>query len=194
VSPGARDQKRRETHGRIERAALELFANQGFEATSIEDIAEQAEVGPRTVLRYFAAKRDLVFATADADLAVLRGMLGETAPDLPATDAVVEAVEAFADHLDREITRSRARAVGDDEALNPWASAIRDEWASVLGADLARGRKRLDEHDGAVLVSSALFALQQAVVAWSTSPDGARPLRAVVTDRMTALRRLGSGV
>jgi AcrR family transcriptional regulator len=56
-----RDRKARETRGRIAAAALELFVGQGYEETSIDQIADGAGVSRRTVFRHFATKEAILF-------------------------------------------------------------------------------------------------------------------------------------
>jgi AcrR family transcriptional regulator len=56
-----RDRKTRETRARIAEAALELFASQGYAETTIDHIAAAADVGRRTVFRYFPTKEAILF-------------------------------------------------------------------------------------------------------------------------------------
>jgi AcrR family transcriptional regulator len=56
-----RDRRARETRGRIADTALDLFAAQGYADTTIDQIAGAAGVGRRTVFRYFATKREILF-------------------------------------------------------------------------------------------------------------------------------------
>jgi AcrR family transcriptional regulator len=58
---GLRERKKQQTREAIARVALELFDQKGFAATTIPEIAEAADVSPRTVSSYFPAKEDLVF-------------------------------------------------------------------------------------------------------------------------------------
>ncbi|MFI6870049.1 TetR/AcrR family transcriptional regulator [Nocardia sp. NPDC050406] len=60
--PGLRERKKRQTRDRIIDVALELCDTQGFEATTVEQIADAADVSPRTVNRYFTNKEDIVLA------------------------------------------------------------------------------------------------------------------------------------
>jgi AcrR family transcriptional regulator len=83
---GLRERKRARTRRAIADAALELFARQGFHATTIPQIAEAADVSPRTVSGYFPAKEDLAFPDADERITALERRLraratGETAAD-----------------------------------------------------------------------------------------------------------------
>jgi AcrR family transcriptional regulator len=62
--PGLRERKKRATRIAIRDAAMRLFATQGFAATTIDRIAEAADVSRATVFGYFATKEDIVFGDA----------------------------------------------------------------------------------------------------------------------------------
>ncbi len=83
---GLRERKKARTRETIARAAMELFDEQGYHATTIAQIAEAADVSPRTVSAYFPAKEELAFPwqaeSFDALAARLRERpLDETAPE-----------------------------------------------------------------------------------------------------------------
>ena len=59
---GLRERKKERTRATITRVALELFARDGFAATTLSAIADAAEVSPRTVSTYFPSKEGIVFA------------------------------------------------------------------------------------------------------------------------------------
>jgi AcrR family transcriptional regulator len=56
------DRKRRRAREAIRRAALDLFTERGFDAVSVSDIAERAEVGRTTFFRYFGDKQEVLFS------------------------------------------------------------------------------------------------------------------------------------
>jgi AcrR family transcriptional regulator len=60
TAPGRREENKQRTRSALEEAAARLFALQGFEATTVRDIAAAAGVGERTFFRYFPSKEDLV--------------------------------------------------------------------------------------------------------------------------------------
>jgi AcrR family transcriptional regulator len=72
----------------ILRAAYELFAERGFEATTIVEVAEHAEVSPRTVTLYFPSKLDLAMAQSAALADRLAAALREKRPGWLAVDAL----------------------------------------------------------------------------------------------------------
>ncbi len=58
-APGLRERKKAKTRAAIQRHALQLFREQGYEATTVEHIAEAAEVSPSTFFRYFRTKEEV---------------------------------------------------------------------------------------------------------------------------------------
>lgn len=76
----------------IERAALTLFAERGYEATTIADIAAAAEVAPRTVSLYFPTKLDLALAYSNAAARRMMALLADSGDDEPLVEALVRFV------------------------------------------------------------------------------------------------------
>lgn len=79
----------------LERLGFELFAQRGFDGTTVDDIADAAGIGRRTFFRYFASKNDLVWGDFEAQLARLEALLAAAGPDTPMMDAIRRAVVEF---------------------------------------------------------------------------------------------------
>jgi AcrR family transcriptional regulator len=84
-SPGLRERKKQKTRWAIQEHAMRLFAQQGYDETTVEQIAAAAEVSPSTFFRYFKSKEDLVIQDRydDAIFEAIRSAPAELAP-LPA--------------------------------------------------------------------------------------------------------------
>lgn len=81
---------------RIRAASRELFASQGFDATTTRQIADRAQVGLTTLFLYASDKRDLLFLACNDDLAELtERAFADVPPDLPLVDQLVVAFRHF---------------------------------------------------------------------------------------------------
>jgi AcrR family transcriptional regulator len=118
---GVREDKKRETRARLERAALDLFARRGYDGTTVEDVAAAAGVSARTAFRYFPAKADLVFADAEADLAALRAELSTQDRSLPALEAIRLALVQFSERIGSPLSAERGRVI-DSNPPSPRAA------------------------------------------------------------------------
>ena len=106
-----RERKKVATRHLLMNVALERFAAQGFDNTTVDEIAAAADVAPRTFFRYFPTKVDVLFADHPEELALVRETLAARPSDEPVVDAVRRAVlegigKAVADPS-RFLTRSR---------------------------------------------------------------------------------------
>lgn len=82
-----------DSHGRLARAAIELFGERGFEQTTVADIARRAGLTERTFFRYFADKREVLFDGAGQLQEQLVAAVAAAPPVTAPLDAVVAALE-----------------------------------------------------------------------------------------------------
>jgi AcrR family transcriptional regulator len=95
TTPGLRERKKARTRAAIQAHALRLFAEQGYEATTIEQIAEAAEISPSTYFRYFRTKEDVVVED-DYDPMILAAFEAAGPADRPLTRLRVAVREMLA--------------------------------------------------------------------------------------------------
>jgi AcrR family transcriptional regulator len=122
-TPGLRERKKRRTREQVVAAARELFAERGYDATSVADIAEAAEIGQSTFFVYFPTKADVLFAGYDEVVDEYMQAVSSRSPRETAIDATI------AWHADR-----RARLALDGEASSEirwWRNHLR----SLIDAD-----------------------------------------------------------
>ncbi len=81
---GLRERKKHATRKAIHEAGLRLFAEHGFAATTMDHIAEAADVSRATVFTHYAAKEDVVFGDAPLAIAALAEQLRDTSATIPA--------------------------------------------------------------------------------------------------------------
>ncbi|MGA5350533.1 TetR/AcrR family transcriptional regulator [Streptomyces griseoincarnatus] len=142
--PGLRERKKTKTREAIRGATYALVAERGYDSTTIEQIAERAEVSPSTVFRYFPTKEDIVI-TDEYDEPLLAELAARPA-DEPWTDSVRYVIRK-AVHLavteQPEITTLRARLMLEVPAVR----ARMRETLTGIGrtlADAIAGRTGLD--------------------------------------------------
>jgi AcrR family transcriptional regulator len=92
ATEGRRERKRRQTRERIENAAMSLFLERGFEATTIEDITEAADVSKRSFFDYFPSKEEVVAAWQDSFSDRLVAAIAARPKDEPTIEAVEAAI------------------------------------------------------------------------------------------------------
>lgn len=181
ASPGRRERKKLETREAIKEAAHRLFAERGYEATTVKEIADAADVAERTFFRYFAAKEDLLLpdlvmlfqaferATAarppgEPPLTAIREAAIEVFCD-PAT-TVFSALRPRADTLDLDVAGRLMRAFIDSE----------DRLALVLAARVRNGQDDAGADKWAAVVARAAMAAARvgfrAVLADAGAPSG----------------------
>ena len=114
---GLRERKKQRTREQIVEAAMRLFAERGYHATTIADIAQAADVAPRTFFSYFPSKEAVVFHNVDGDLDGLASTLRERLPGETAFDALRRWIDLkFEDwQADKDDALLRKRLCREDE-------------------------------------------------------------------------------
>jgi AcrR family transcriptional regulator len=122
----------------IEEAAAELFLEQGYDRTTVDDIARRAGVGRATFFNYFPSKPDLLWVDVDEALDALRGELASSAGEL---SSVVAALRAIASRLGPEripLVVTQLDLIGGRQEVTAAGLSRIATLASLLCATLAR--------------------------------------------------------
>lgn len=98
-----------DSRGRLERAALDLYTERGFDQTTVAEIAERAGLTERTFFRYFADKREVLFSGQDALLQLFVDSIVDAPASLSAIDAVGAALEAAGPVFEERHQHARRR-------------------------------------------------------------------------------------
>jgi TetR/AcrR family transcriptional regulator, regulator of mycofactocin system len=161
------------THAEIERVALDLFAERGFEATTVDEIAAAAGVGRRTLFRYFESKNDIAWGDFDWVMARLREALDEGA-DAPLMEALRHGVVESNRYPPKEEPglRTRMTLITGSAALQAHSALRYAEWRGVV-ATWAAGRRgeAPDDFVPRVIAYAALGSAMASFERWVASED-----------------------
>lgn len=186
-TPGLRERNRARTHDRIRREAQAAFAARGFDAVTVEEVAEAAEVSRSTLFRYFPTKEDLVLGSDAARLDALRAGFLDRPADEPVLTSLRHALVALADAYegDRDELLARYRLIRATPALADrvfeYQSAREDALAAAIAARLPG-----DDLRPQVLAAAGMAVVRVAMRTWLTT-DSDRTLSDVAGEALDAL-------
>ena len=162
-----RERKKLKTRESIQREAMRLIQKQGYEKTTIEQIAAAVEISPSTFFNYFPNKEDVVLY--DAYDPIIGKLLLERPADEPLSVAIRKVLEEMAGifERDREIILARARLWLDEPSLRArlWEELERGrDFMSMLIAQ--RSGRDPDDFDIRVTVMVIVMAAMEAMREW----------------------------
>lgn len=176
MSVGLRERKKQRTRAALHDAALELFAERGFEATSVEAITDRAGVSARTFFRYFAAKDEVLFVGHEEELAHWVQTLGSG----PARETLAQAlrratlaiaqrfVDAHAGEHGRALMARRFAVLAAEPALARRSLAfdgLARRQAAAAIAELMGWDPAIDPR-ASMIAAAAMAAVDTATEAW----------------------------
>ena len=163
---GLRERKKQRTREQIIEAAMGLFAERGFHATTIADIASAADVAPRTFFSYFPSKEAVVFHNVDRNLEGLASTLRDRLPGETAFDALRRWIDAMYDEWMAEADAAllRKRLCREDEGLANFEGGmmarIHDLLLEAIADDLGEPHDALRPRLVAAATMAALTSLE----------------------------------
>ena len=139
-SIAGRGRPRSASSEQVSAVALDLFARNGFEQTTLDDVAAAVGVSRRTLLRYYPSKNDLVWGAFSEHLERFRAVLAAAPEDEPLFDVVWRGVTAFNDYGPDELPRLRIRMelITGVPALQAHSALRYAAWRSVVAEFVAR--------------------------------------------------------
>jgi AcrR family transcriptional regulator len=136
AKPGLRERKKQQTRETIAHAALRLFAERGYDETTLAEIAEAADVAPRTIFAYFESKEDILFSEESTFLDELRRRLDERPADATTVDALREFLGCMESPNDE--ARLRKKVIMANPALQMKMRARHVQLEPMLAESIAR--------------------------------------------------------
>jgi AcrR family transcriptional regulator len=182
--PGAR--------GRLEQAALALFIERGFEQATVAEIAGRAGLTERTFFRYFADKREVLFAGAGTLQEFLVRSVADAPHALAPIDAVAAALEAAAAVFQerREYSRQRQAVIDANAELQERELIKLASLASALAEAL---RRRGVSDPAASLTAEAGIAVFKIAFGRWVNATGQADLPQLIRDSLHELKAVTAG-
>jgi AcrR family transcriptional regulator len=189
---GLRERKKLKTRRSIQDHALRLFTAHGYDATTVEQIAEAAEISPSTFFRYFPTKEDVV--VADEYDTVMAEVFPAQPPELSPIEAMRRMLREVLGHAyatDREQLTARIRLILSVPALRArsFDASLHDTYKVFTRLLAERVGGSPDDFEIQVFAQAVIGALQAVIIRWAEG-GGAEDLPGLV-DR--ALEFLASG-
>lgn len=132
--------RRSTTTDHISNVAIDLFTARGFDAVSVDDVAEAAGIARRTLFRYYPSKNALPWGDFDAHLEHLRDLLADLDPAVPLGAALRTALLAFNtfDAAETVRHRQRMRVILETAELQAYSMTMYAGWRDVVADFVAR--------------------------------------------------------
>jgi AcrR family transcriptional regulator len=180
-----------DSRGRLEMAALALYLEQGFDQTTVAEIAERAGLTERTFFRHFSDKREVLFSGGSTFLALVTGAAADADKDLGPLDAAMAGFGAIGPFFQerRPLVMQRHSVIAANAELQE-RELIKLRSLALALADTLRGRGVGDPTAGLVAeVAVAVFKTSFEV--WVTDAES-RDLADVLRQSLNDLRDFAS--
>jgi AcrR family transcriptional regulator len=187
---GLRERHRRLTAAEIEEAALRMFAERGFDAVPVDDIAIAAGISRRTFFRYFSSKEDVLFHENTQRQVELAEALSARPAGEPVLTALRHAILSMVSDFEQERERllRRLRIIYGSPALQAGALGRQQSWEQAV-SELVAQRLGVDpvvDLRPGVVASTTLAAVRVAIGMWLAG-EGRANLPALVAEALDLL-------
>jgi AcrR family transcriptional regulator len=185
---GLRERKKVRTRERIREVALRLFLEQGYEATTVQQVADAAEVSLSTLFRYFPTKARMVLP-ADLDTLIADAFRAQ-GPDASVFDVIESAIRSSFDQI-LAISDAQARDERASYTLARAREALLGEATGTIGlvAQLIGERWGRDPHDPLVQAAAG-SVVGVGLAAWTADRDlGRDEALRILRDGFEGLKR-----
>jgi TetR/AcrR family transcriptional regulator, regulator of mycofactocin system len=169
-----RGRPRHTSREEVARTALALFVSNGFEETTLDDVATAVGIGRRTLFAYFASKNDLVWGEFEEVLDRLRAGLADAPPGESTMERLSRAVVA-SNHYEgaaRDDLRMRMTLITTVPALQAHSMVRYDGWRQVVSEFIAgRINQQADDVVPLLVGHMALGASMASFLRWVMHPE-----------------------
>jgi AcrR family transcriptional regulator len=194
TATGLRERKKEQTRVALAQAGLRLFAERGYDETTLAEIAEAAGVSTRTIFAYFPSKEDILFANLQMMCDAVVVAVTERPEGVDALTALRDFIVSSADQKD-ELDHRLAELIAADPTLashqRARVSQLQDMLVVELAKDLGVGRDDLRPKVAAASLAAAFEVLERQDTVGSKHGSAADVAAAI--DPIFAFVRAGLG-
>lgn len=178
--------------GRLQAAALELFLERGYEATTVADIAERAGLTKRTFFRYFADKREVLFIGSERLVEAFVAAVTQAPAEAPPLAAMEAGLHALGDSF----TAERHRFAAERAAIIASSPELQEreliKLAAMAAAAAAALRARGVGEPAATLAAEAAITVFRVAFSRWVAEDRPEGFRALTRESLDTLRMLAA--
>lgn len=190
---GVRETKRRETHRRITETSLRLFTENGYEATTLDEIAEASGIARRTFFHYFRSKEDIILGWQSAIPEALHAEIRQRSAGASPLAVTEAALTALAAEMRPDVAAMIGRIVQSTEQLRASNQAKFLHMERAAYAALCEIWPTAEKRDGLrVAAMIGVGVMRLSIDTW-VAEEGRRPLVEHLAEHFACLRiELGS--
>ncbi len=181
-----------DARGRLLQAAMKLYGEQGFERTTVAEIANEAGLTERTFFRHFADKREVLFAGAGQLQELLVSTVAGAPDSATPIDAVAMALEAACAQFEeiRDTARQRQAIIAASAELRERELIKLASLAAALAAELRR--RGVEEPAASLAAEAGIAVFKIAFERWVQESDG-RDLSLLIRESFDELTAVATG-
>jgi AcrR family transcriptional regulator len=164
---GLRERKKQQTREKIAQVALRLFAERGYDHTTLAEIAEAADVAPRTIFAYFESKEDILLCGERSFLDDLKRRLDERPEGTTTVDALREFLSEIPPQDEDDLLRKKVMSENPELQMKAHAGHTRLEpmLAESIAKDLGAKPDDLQPMLAAASVTAAFISVRDRIFA-----------------------------
>jgi len=177
--PGLRERKKQQTRETIERVALKLFADQGYDQTTLDEIADAADVSRRTIFAYFESKEDILFCDEPEYVEKVKQILEHRPSGATTVDALREFLSSVPPPDAESLLRKKIVAANPDLRMKMRAhiAGLESVLSESIAKDLAAGPEDVRPPLIAASMTAAFMTVRDRLEASTDEQDHQRVMR-----------------
>ena len=179
---------------RLTQAALELFIEQGYDDTTVAQIAERAGLTKSSFFRHFPDKREVLFAGQDAFLRLPADAIAAAPAGAPPLEAVAAGLDALAGVFTRErhpFASRRQLVIAANSELQEREALKRADFASAMRRALRR--RGVEEPTATLAAELGVLAFRAAFIRWA-APGNDREFGELAIQALQELQAAGAAL